>query len=96
MSQYEKLHQLKVVQTEFIDQDIPPGILYVSKRFNLAIHLCACGCGCKTVMPIDPEDGWVMSGTDEIITFRPSILNPVPFCPNGAHYYITENRIDWL
>ena len=68
----------------------------VSKRFGTCLHLCACGCGGETVTPQHPVNGWVLSGTDEIVTLRPSILNPNWWCPNTAHYYITDNRLEWL
>jgi hypothetical protein len=93
---YEKLHVLQVLQIECAPEELQPGILYVSKRFETCLHLCACGCGALTVTPQHPTEGWFITGTDELVTLRPSIENPIPFCPNGAHYYITENRIDWF
>lgn len=93
---YGKLHELKIVQIEFAPEVLEPGILYVSKRFETCLHLCACGCGMQTVTPQDPVKGWVLTGTDEVVTLRPSILNKKEVCPNAAHYYITENRIKWL
>lgn len=95
----QKLDSLEVRQVETI-KDLEHGVLYVSKKFETCIHLCACGCGEKTVIPLvkslSDDRGWVMTGTDELVTLRPSILNKAPFCPNNAHYHVTENRIEWL
>lgn len=91
-----KINELKVKQVVHIDEKLEEGVLYVSKRFQVCIHLCACGCGAQTVTPVQSHTDWEMSGTDEVVTLRPSILNPQPFCPNGAHYYVTDNKIEWL
>ncbi len=93
---YERLHELRVEQLEFMPAVKQSGVLYVSKRFELAIHLCACGCGMETVTPLRPSGGWTMTGTDALVTLRPSILNRAAVCPSSAHYYVTENKIDWM
>lgn len=71
------------------------GILYISEKFELAIHLCACGCGGKTVTPID-AGGWTLTKQDDKITLRPSIGNWSGENPYHAHYFITANKIEWL
>lgn len=72
------------------------GILYVSKKFELAIHLCACGCGIETVTPFhttgsESNRGWAW---DDSGTLTPSIGNNK--FPCRSHYYVTETRIIWL
>ena len=93
---YGKLNELKVLQVVHVPEVLQPGILYVSKRFETCIHLCACGCGGQVVTPQDPDKGWVLTGTDDVVTLRPSIHNPKTWCPSDAHYYITDNKINWL
>lgn len=87
-----KLTALKVQQVEHMPKVKEPGVLYVSKKFETCIHLCACGCGEETVTPQQPKTGWARFGTDKTVTLRPSISNP--WC--GSHYYVTDNKIDWL
>jgi hypothetical protein len=95
---YPRMDVLRVRQVKYIDEPLEPGVLYVSKEFETCIHLCACGCGMKTVTPWrDMNTGWLYTETDEKVTLRPSILNRVAAgCPSNAHYYVTDNRIDWL
>jgi hypothetical protein len=92
----EKLHELTPLYFfDEIPQEIEPGILYISERYKVAIHLCACGCGEKAVTPlIDGE--WTLSKHEDKVTLRPSIGNFKGENPYHAHYLITENRIEWL
>lgn len=86
-----RLHELTREDVEFMPERKEPGILYVSERFALAIHLCACGrCGNETVTPLD-GDGWTLT---ERATLRPSIGNWQ--FPCRSHYFITEGRVQWL
>lgn len=88
-----KIEEYKTVFVEFMPEQKEEGILYISKRFGLAIHLCACGCGDQSVMDFKPEwkDGWNLIEDGNEISFSPSILNR--FC--GAHYYIEKNKVRW-
>ncbi len=70
------------------------GVLYVSEKFQLAIHLCACGCKGETVTPLD--DGskqWKLTRDVNGPTLRPSIGNQQ--WPCGSHYWITDGKIVW-
>ncbi len=78
--------------TEYIPAEPEPGTLYVSMQFETAVHLCACGCGTKVVNPFGPHD-WVLS-FDGTVTLRPSVGNGQ--LPCRSHYYIRNDRIDWL
>jgi hypothetical protein len=96
-----KLFELKPEYHEYMPSVLERGILYISHRFKIAIHLCACGCGGKTVTPfseiIDGVDiGWNVTEKDGKVTLRPSIGNFSGENPYHAHYYITENKIEWL
>ncbi len=98
----ERINELKPVFVKHIPPELESGILYVSEEYECVIHLCACGCGGKTVTPfnciIDGHDhGWKYTRTpDDKITLRPSIGNFMGENPYHAHYYITENKIQWL
>lgn len=87
--------ELKPEYVEYMPADLIPGILYISDRFQIAIHLCACGCGGKTVTPLG-EDGWTITTHNDKITLRPSIGNWSGENPYHAHYFITENKVEWL
>ncbi len=71
-------------------ENMESGKLYISNKFQLAIHLCACGCKTETVMPFNRQEGWAMEDNNGVITFSPSILNPCK-----AHYFIRNNEIVW-
>lgn len=86
---------------KYMPDELELGKLYISKQYGTAIHLCACGCGGKTVTPIEPfPSGWrlkekIVNGNCHV-TLRPSIGNWSGERPYHAHYYITDNKIDWL
>ena len=90
----QRINELKPEYVEFMPHGLLSGILYISERFELAIHLCACGCGGKTVTPL--KDHWVLTKKDDKVTLRPSIGNWSGESPYHAHYYITDNKIEWL
>lgn len=86
------------IKPEYVEQmpdELNEGILYISDKYEIAIHLCACGCGGKTVTPLGAGE-WVLTKTGEAVTLRPSIGNWAGEKPYHAHYYITENKIEWL
>ena len=85
----DRSNSLHYEAVEFMPETKLPGVLYVSERFNLAIHLCACGCDNETVTPLH-GDGWTLTDGP---TLRPSIGN-TRMC--GAHYFVTDGKIEWL
>ena len=84
--------KLEVRYQKYI-HDVDFGVLYISKEFGVAIHLCACGCGGKTVTPLNK---WKLTENEKGVTLRPSIGNWSGESPYHAHYYITNNKIQWL
>ncbi len=76
------------------------GKLYISKKHKVAIHMCACGCcdheGREVVTPLDDNRGWKLTDNNGNVTMRPSIGNWSGERPYHAHYYITNNKIQWL
>ncbi len=91
----ERLHEFKRVEfVKYMPHEKEPGVLYVSKYFNLVICKCPCGCGMEAVMPIKPKSyGWDYSEKDGKVTLSPSVAID---CPNKAHFFIRNNRIDWV
>lgn len=96
-------NELTVKYVETVPEHKEEGILYVSKRFGIAIHLCACGCGEQTVTPLngtneggwDKKHGWDFTEhEDGTVTLAPSIGN-FEF-PCKSHYFIRRNKIVWV
>jgi len=101
-----RIEELETVLTEYIPETIENGKIYVSHRFSLAIHLCACGCGVKTVTPFYTDDqprtdiegpGWHLTQDtehDNKITLHPSIGNQQ--FPCKSHYWVKNGKAtDW-
>ena len=77
---------------EFIPKELEHGKLYISIRFKTALHLCACGCGIKTVTPLSPTD-WKLIFNGKSVSLNPSIGNWQ--FPCGSHYWITKSKVIW-
>jgi hypothetical protein len=90
-----RIDKLIPVYVEEIPAEIEPGKLFISKQYGVAVHLCACGCGGKTVTPLGVGE-WSLTENDGNVTLRPSIGNWSGESPYHAHYYITDNKIQWL
>ena len=71
---------------------LEPDKLYISFDCNVIIHLCACGCGEKVVLPLTPNE-WKIIYDGETVTISPSIGNFQYKC--GSHYFIKHNRVVW-
>lgn len=78
---------------EFIPGKIQNGIIYISVKFKIIVHNCACGCGNKIVLPLDKSDGWILKYDGESISLSPSVGNWDLLCK--SHYFITDNRVVW-
>lgn len=87
---------LKTIFVETVDpEQVQPGLLIVSERYNCSQHICPCGCGTRAVIPFIPGDStkdnyWGYTRhEDGTVTFAPSIKN------RGcrAHYYIERSQI---
>lgn len=73
---------------EFIPEELEENIIYISKEYKTAVHLCLCGCGNKSVTPLN-KNGWNLEENGCKVSLTPSILNNN--CPNNYHYIITNN-----
>lgn len=69
-----------------------PGIVYFSAEFEIAIHLCACGCGAKISTPIGAAE-WSIHETTTGPTLYPSIGNWQ--LPCRSHYFIRSGEVVW-
>ena len=77
---------------EFIPKELGEGVLYISKRFNTASHLCCCGCGTKIVTPLR-ETEYRLTAQGDRVSLDPSIGNWNHPCQ--SHYFIRNNSVVW-
>jgi Family of unknown function (DUF6527) len=50
------VNTIKLERVQYIPKQLSPGILYVSEKYSVAGHLCACGCGNKVITPLGPAE----------------------------------------
>ena len=77
----------------YIPNPMEQGILYISKEYGVANHLCLCGCGEQTVTPIGGE-GWKLIENGDKVSLTPSISNYQMPCK--SHYIITNNIANFV
>jgi hypothetical protein len=83
------------VYVGFMPQTMEERHVYISKEYEVSIHRCLCGCGEKTVLPLDAVHGWVLiEHTNGKISFTPSIGNFQ--LPCKSHYIITKNKANFV
>ena len=73
-------------------KELKPGVLYVSKEFKTAAHLCACGCGAKIRTPLAATE-WSFEETGKGPTLHPSVGNWQLACQ--SHYWIYQGAVRW-
>jgi hypothetical protein len=83
---------LTPVFVEFIPDRLEAGILYVSQRYQTAVHMCCCGCGLEVVTPLN-EAKWRLTETNGKLSIHPSIGNWSYPCQ--SHYWIEDNHVIW-
>lgn len=76
----------------YVPRDLEDGRLYISMEYATAVHLCACGCGTKTVTPLS-RGGWTLT-FNGAVTLRPSVGNGQARC--RSHYLVNDDKIQWL
>jgi hypothetical protein len=84
--------EFRLQRVHYMPKELEPGILYVSEEFDIAMHLCACGCGSKVKTPLGPTE-WSVKETKSGPSMRPSIGNWQQACQ--SHYWITGGKIVW-
>jgi uncharacterized protein DUF6527 len=83
------------IEPEFvklIPADLTEGKLYVSILYATTVHLCACGCGNRVVLPLSPAE-WQLYFDGESVSLTPSVGNWEYPC--RSHYWIKLNKIRW-
>ena len=79
---------LEIIETEYIPEyhEMEFGKLYYSKEYKTTSHLCPCGCGQLTPIPVK-EGEWSLLIENGKATISPSILHRMG-CK--SHYIITN------
>lgn len=85
-----QVKEFSVQFVEYMPELISQGELYISMKYSVVIHLCACGCGEKVVAPLSPDD-WHLKYDGETISLYPSIGN-WDF-PCQSHYWIRRSEV---
>ena len=80
-----KIFEMTPIYCDEIIEALEDGKIYISEKYSVAIHLCACGCKQKTVTPLGVED-WKLTKIGNKVTLRPSIGNFMGEKPYHAHY----------
>lgn len=85
------------VKPEFVEYipemaDMEENVLYISKQWTTASHLCLCGCKKLVVTPLGGSGkSWQMLiEDDKFVTLSPSIGNNYFECK--SHYHIIRNK----
>jgi hypothetical protein len=89
------MNRLSQIRPEFVDyipEQLDQGVIYISKRYATAAHLCCCGCGLEVVTPLNPAK-WRLTEKGNTVSLHPSVGNWS--FPCQAHYWIDGNRVRW-
>jgi len=90
-----KMNRVSHFEPKFVElmpQVLESDILYVSITYLLMVHLCACGCKEKVVLPIHPKQ-WRFTYNGADVTVYPSVGNIETAC--NSHYWITNGDVEW-
>ncbi len=84
--------RIELEHVYYMPKELKPGVLYVSKKYKTAAHLCACGCGAKVRTPLGRTE-WSLEEATNGPTLRPSVGNWQQACQ--SHYWICRGEIIW-
>ncbi len=87
-----RLSRITPVFVESAPDRLSEGVLYVSERYQTALHKCCCGCGQEVVTPLTRAD-WSLRKRGNSVSLHPSIGN-WDF-PCKSHYWIRNNEVIW-
>lgn len=83
---------LKHEFVKYIPDKPQEGILYISREYKTATHLCCCGCGLHVVTPLNPAK-WSVTYHGNSVSLFPSIGNWS--FPCQSHYWIDHGHVKW-
>lgn len=83
---------IKLLRVKYLPTNLESGTLYVSEEFEVAGHLCPCGCGNKIITPLGPTE-WSFTEFNNKPSLYPSIGNWQ--IPCRSHYWVSNGNIKW-
>jgi len=88
-----KVKQFVPRYVDSFPRPLEEGVLYVSRKFSMAGHHCACGCGQEVMTPLKPTQWSLSVNPRGDVTLYPSIGNWGFAC--RSHYWIRGNKVVW-
>ena len=86
-------YNFDLVLCDHFPSDPQDGNFYYSEEFRSSLHLCACGCKGRVVMPIKAA-GWTLTRLASSFSISPSVGNRELVC--RSHYFIRNGKVIWL
>ena len=85
--------KLELIEVEYIPEvkDMMLGAFYYARNWDASNHLCPCGCGSQTPLPIK-EGEWTITNENNL-TINPSIQHRHDCM---SHYVITNGNANML
>jgi hypothetical protein len=87
-----RVNHIRPAFVDYIPENLDQGVIYISKRYATAAHLCCCGCGLEVVTPLNPAK-WRITEKGSKVSLYPSVGNWS--FPCQSHYWIDGNRVRW-
>ena len=87
-----RVESLKLEYVDLMPKVLDQGVLYVSRKYKTATHLCCCGCDNKVVTPLK-SGGWEITSKRGAVTLNPSIGSWSLACQ--SHYWIRGGKVVW-
>ncbi|MES2784289.1 MAG: DUF6527 family protein [Pseudomonadota bacterium] len=88
-----KIAQFAPRYLDSFPRPLEEGVLYISRKFSMAGHHCACGCGQEVMTPLKPTQWSLSESPSGDVTLYPSIGNWG--FPCRSHYWIRRNKVVW-
>jgi hypothetical protein len=85
-----RIDAITPVYVESFPNTLEEGIIYISRRFRTACHLCCCGCGTKIVTPLRQTE-YSLTDNNGRISLYPSVGNWNHPC--RSHYVIRHGQV---
>ena len=86
------IESFRLERVQYVPKTLELGVLYVAEEFDIAAHLCACGCGSKVTTPLGPME-WNVTEKGGLPTLSPSVGNWQLSC--RSHYLIIAGKTHW-